>query len=225
MPIGIPCDGAAPAHAHWSAIRFSLCFLLFNTVHMSLCASHRVREAASSSQQLTVLTQKKFDSLKQRITFVLQHKDDTHQTIFEIALGHWIWFCLSPIYYHMSCYIKILYKNHKQKIGGRGIYRINGLTLESQISGESRANFALGMCNGSSKAFTEACEQFKRKFYTFRGNSAKITRQSYSIHPASLNPLHPLLTMNIIPMTDSLFSNIFANLFSFFPKCKSTKFT
>ena len=50
---------------------------------MSLCVIHCVNEAASSA--LVALTEQRLANLKQRITYKLQHKDDMHETIFEIA--------------------------------------------------------------------------------------------------------------------------------------------
>ena len=101
----------------WIEIDFLFDFLLFITVIMSLCAIHCVHEAASSSQQLSILTEKRLDTLKQRIAFILQHKDDTHQTIFEIASANKnllnIQFnSASPIYYHMSCYTKLTHNRY-----------------------------------------------------------------------------------------------------------------
>ena len=101
----------------WIEIDFLFDFLLFITVIMSLCAIHCVHEGASSSQQLSILTEKRLDTLKQRIAFILQHKDDTHQTIFDIASANKnllnIQFnSASPIYYHMSCYTKLTHNRY-----------------------------------------------------------------------------------------------------------------
>ena len=82
---------------------------------MSLCVIHCVNEAASSA--LFALTEQRLANLKQRITYILQHKDDTRETIFKIASSNKALLDVefkiaSAVYYHSSCYKKFIHNRY-----------------------------------------------------------------------------------------------------------------
>ena len=79
---------AESAHALWAAVKWdewkiNYVDCLYISIAMSLCVIHCAHGAASSA--LVALTEQRLANLKKRMTYILQHKDDTHETIFEIA--------------------------------------------------------------------------------------------------------------------------------------------
>ena len=73
---------------------------------MSLCLIHCAHGAASSA--LVALTEQRLATLKKRITYILQHKDDTHETIFEIASANKSFTAYHNVIHNRYLYLKDL---------------------------------------------------------------------------------------------------------------------